>query len=302
MPSREHVLDDAAAAFAAGAYDTSLSLAREGLRADADDLELLRLAGRSGTELGTRDTLAHLEAVAERTPDDSVAWLDLGFGRAATGDAAGAADAFGRAVALAPDDREAPVHFAHAAHAAGRVDEALEAMLHVAHHAGAAPAVLRSTIALARSGGRLPVALAVAARLAAHDAADAGDSLEVAEIHLEMEQFDEAAAVFAYLRRSDEGHETYAAHGQVEALIRGERWREALDAAISATLLDRHVLTTDVLALVTARLFGGGGATRPPGGTPCPSDSASSVPRTAACTRSSGPDGRRRAVGQVPVL
>jgi hypothetical protein len=41
--------------------------------------------------------------------------------------------------------------------------------------------------------------------------------------------------------------------------IRTARFRRALDLAIEATALDRHQLTTDLLAFVAAKLFGEGG-------------------------------------------
>ncbi len=50
--------------------------------------------------------------------------------------------------------------------------------------------------------------------------------------------------------------EIYAIHGMIEAEIKRERWRRALDLAIEATRIDRLGRTTDVLAYVVAQVFG----------------------------------------------
>ena len=49
----------------------------------------------------------------------------------------------------------------------------------------------------------------------------------------------------------------------IEAEIRRERWRRALDLAIEATRVDRYGRTTDVLAFVVAQVFGQPTAPRP---------------------------------------
>jgi hypothetical protein len=45
-------------------------------------------------------------------------------------------------------------------------------------------------------------------------------------------------------------------HGLIEAELRRERWRRALDLAVDATRVDRLGRTTDVLSYIVAQVFG----------------------------------------------
>ncbi len=262
MRSSVDLSREASAALADGDAETSLRLALEGLDAYPADPELLRLAGRSSLDLGRDDAVPHFEALVAAAPAEPTGWVDLGFAHAATGDAGAAADAFAKAMELAPEDPDTVVDFALAAHAAGRAEVAIDALVRASESPGAPRSLQRSLLDLARSAGHLPVALTAAKRLAASDEKDAGDALDVAEIHLEMGQYLEAAQAFAQLRHIDDEHEVFACHGQLEALTRAGRWRDALDVAIATAKLDRHGLTTDLLAFVTVKMFGEG-ADRP---------------------------------------
>ena len=258
MTSHADLVRDASAAFAAGDHERTRSLALQGLSAHPEDIELLRLVGRSSLELGREDAVLHLAALVARTPDDPGALLHLGFAHAAGGHAEEAADVFAKVLELTPADGDAALHFAYAAHATGRTEEAVAALDRAIELGGVTNELLRSQVELALAAGLFPAALGAATRLEALDPKDVGNALDIAELHLGLGEFSTAAEAFERLRRLDveDGHETFACHGQIESLLRAERWRDALDAAISATTLDRHSLTTDLLAFVTVMLFG----------------------------------------------
>lgn len=228
-----------------------------GLGDAPDDAELLSVAGRSALELGLDDAVTHLTALTRSRPDDPDAWRDLGFAAVEAGLLHQAVEAFRRVTELATGDATAHVHLAHALHASQRSDEAVTTLLR-ASEIDPSPAVLRSLADLARATGQNSTALDAATRLLERDTKDVLAALDAAELLLVAGRFGEAAKAFARLRTidADEGHERYAAHGEIEARILAERWRPALDAAIDATRLDRHQLTTDLLAFVAAKLFG----------------------------------------------
>lgn len=246
----------AGTAFAAGDYERSRVLALEGLADDPDSAELLRIAGRSSVELGEEDATVHLDRLTSLTPDDPHAWVDLGLAHAAWGDMTAAADAFSRAVNLDLSSTTARLHRARALHAAGRTAEAIEVLEVVAQRAD--EDVQRTRLDLAWIAQRWLTALDAAQRLLETSPDDLLALLTLAEVQLELGDFTASSKSFARLRAIDraEGHETYALHGQVEALLCGERWRAALDIAIDATRLDRHQLTTDLLSFCSNRLFG----------------------------------------------
>ena len=261
MPSREEFLRRATAAFSAGDHEACRVVGLEGLDSHPGDVELLRLVGRSCLELGREDAVLHLSALVARTPEDPGALLHLGFAHAAGGHAEEAADVFAKVVALTPESGDAALHFAYAAHAAGRTEEAVAALDHAMELSGETMELLRSEVELSLAAGLFATALGAANRLDSLAPKDVGNGLDIAELNLAVGEFSTAADAFARLRGLDveDGHETFACHGQVEALLRAERWREALDAAISATTLDRNSITTDLLAYVTVKLFGPGG-------------------------------------------
>jgi tetratricopeptide (TPR) repeat protein len=262
VTSSARVVAEVTAAFEAEDFERCHEVAVDALLTDPDNVALLQLAGRASLELGLEDAVPLLQARAARAPKDADAWLDLGHAHAASGNAGYAADAFTQAVALTPEEPETLLHLAYAAHAVGRIDDALAALDKASTLAGEKPEILRSLVGLAHATGRLPLALSAATRLTAADPKDVQAALDVAEISLETGDNDGAAAAFARLRGLDDGHETFAAHGEVEALVRGGRWRDALDTAIAATALDRHNLTTDLLAFVSVKLFGSAGGER----------------------------------------
>ena len=260
MTSPPAFLREATAAFGVQDFETCRTLALQGLQAQPADLDLLRLAGLSSLELGRDDAVLHLSALVARTPQDPGALLHLGHAHAARGHADEAADVFAKVLQITPDDVGVALEFAYAAHAAGRTQEAVSVLERASNLDGVTAPLLRSLASLAEAVGQLPLALGAASRVAVNDPKDVDTALNVAELNLALGHYVSAATAFARLRSMDleDGHETYACHGQVEALIRAERWRDALDAAIAATSVDRHSLTTDLLAFVSVALFGPG--------------------------------------------
>lgn len=256
----------AQAAYDAGQFLRSRGLAVEGLLADPDDTRLLRLAGRSSLELGLDDASRHLKAVAQLRPQDPDAWRDVGLAAVEEGDLETVSQAFQTVLDLAPNDPVALVHLAHASNAIGQTAQALELLTRAAGAENASREVLRTLISLATGAGDVSAALQATIRLLERDPKDVGAALDMADLHLVLGNLDDAAAAFAALRSldDDDGHESYAIHGQVEALLRAERWRSALDAAIEATRVDRLQLTTDLLRFASAKLFGETDRSAPP--------------------------------------
>ena len=76
---------EARESYEAGDYRRSRQASLTGLEINADDLELLRLAGKSGVELGTEDAVPTLQKAVGLDPDNARAWHDLGEALAAEG-------------------------------------------------------------------------------------------------------------------------------------------------------------------------------------------------------------------------
>ena len=193
-----------------------------------------------------------------RTGDDPVAWRDLGFALTEEGDAAGAAQALRRAIALDPADRPATVALAHLAYVLGDAAEATALLARAADQDPVDAGLLHNLLDMHRAAGSTTEALEVARRLVALGPEDVIAAINLADLLLETDALDEAFTAFGRLRTVDpaEGHAVVSYHGMIEVDIRRGRYRQALDTAIAATAVDRHSLTTDVLAHVTAQLFG----------------------------------------------
>jgi tetratricopeptide (TPR) repeat protein len=249
---------EAEAALAAGQLMKARTLAVEGLVDEPDDPRLLRVAGRASLELELDEASRHLRALVKVLPKDTDAWRDLAFAEMEMGDLPGSAEAFAKVLDLSPDDTTALVHLGHARHALGDTAEAVSLLRKAADLAPTRIDVVRSLAGMARASGDNETALDAARRLVEHDPKDVLAALDVAELVFEAGEWRAAAAAFYKLRSADtdEGHEAYACHGQAEALVRAENWRQALDVTIDATRVDRHQLTTDLLAFITAKLFG----------------------------------------------
>jgi tetratricopeptide (TPR) repeat protein len=266
MPVREEALSRARAAYDAGDFDRSASLALEGLAGDPDDPELLRVAGASTLALDVADASVYFTKLVAVAPNDVAAWRDLGAALLAEGSDNEATAAFRRALELAPNDAGTLVDLGHAAGARGAADEAIGYLERAWERAGDNIDILRSKLDVERRSGRLEAALATARDVLDRRADDVKATLDVAELSLACGRLDDAVAAYRQLRRLDAepGHAVYAFHGLVAVEIRRQEWRRALEVAIEAARIDRHRRTTDLIAFIAAQLFG-------PGTTPAPS-------------------------------
>ncbi|MGB2953929.1 MAG: tetratricopeptide repeat protein [Gaiellaceae bacterium] len=259
-PTGDQLIEEARANYDAGDYRGALDLVVGALADRPNDPELLRLAGKSSFELGLDDAAEHLARAAELEPDDVATWRDLGAALIDQGRLAAAADAFRNVMRLRPDDVPALVDLGHTAYTLGQTEEAIASLRQAAEHEPGDPGALRGLVEINRREGRLEDALDAAERARRLDPADVSMNLDAAELALALGRLDEAKRAFARLRALDDDpeHEVYAFHGMIEAELRRDRWRPALDLAIDATRVDRLGRTTDVLAFVVAQVFGDG--------------------------------------------
>ena len=223
-----------------GAFRRCLELASEQLAATPDDVEWLRLAGRSGVELGSADAVAQLRRVAELRPDAD-AWRDLGDALATEGEAEAADEAFRKVLELEPDDESALTASGHLAYETGDTEAGVSLLSRAAEQGDRSSSAVISLVEIYRSLDQPEEALAAARRLAGAAPDDVVVALDVAELSLEVGKLDDAAAAFARIREVDErpDHDLYALHGQIEVEIRREAFAAALELAREATALDR---------------------------------------------------------------
>jgi tetratricopeptide (TPR) repeat protein len=257
--SSDQLAADANASYAAGDYEAAHRRALAVLAERPDDLAALRVAGRAGFELGLDDAATHLRAATELEPDDAETWYDLASALVEAGDLREAADGFQHVLRLRPGDAHSLVNLGHAAYVTGSPDDAVDYLRQAVDSSPGNLAALRGLIHIYRREGKLEQALEVAQQLRELVPDDVRAALDVAELALELERYGEAQAAFASLRTLDDDpeHEVFAYHGMIEAAVRREQWRRALDLAVDATRVDRLGRTTDVLAFVVAQVFGG---------------------------------------------
>jgi tetratricopeptide (TPR) repeat protein len=241
-----------------GEFQAARDLAEQGLSEAPKNVSLLRLAGRSGAELDLPDASDYLSKAVELEPENADAWRELGEALLNDGRLKEATGAFRQAVELRPNDVGTLVHLAHAAYAAGDPEEAIAHIRQAVDRDPDSLGARRALLEIYRAAKRPEEALAAAEKLAESDPNDPLALLDVAELYLTLDHPVDAASAFARLRKVDDdpAHEIYALHGMIEAEIKRERWRRALDLAIEATRIDRLGRTTDVLAYVIAQVFG----------------------------------------------
>jgi tetratricopeptide (TPR) repeat protein len=246
------------ALFERGEFQAARELAERGLADQPTDVNLLRLAGKSGSELDLPDAAEYLSKAVELEPGNADAWRELGDAFLNDGRMKDATAAFRQAVELRPNDVGSLVQLAHAAYAAGDPEDAIGAIRQAVERDPNSLGARRALLEIYRAAKRPDDALAAAEELAESDPNDALAALDVAELYLTLDHPVDASSAFARLRKIDDDpeHEIYAIHGMIEAEIRRERWRRALDLAIEATRIDRLGRTTDVLAYVVAQVFG----------------------------------------------
>jgi tetratricopeptide (TPR) repeat protein len=236
-----------------GAHDA----AERGLSDRPDDVNLLRVAGKSSMELDLPGSSDYLAKAVDLEPENADAWRELGDALLNEDRVKDATHAFRRAVELRPNDVGTLVQLAHAAYAAGDPEEAIGHIRQAVEGNPNSLGARRALLEIYRAASRPRDALAAAEQLAESDPDDALAVLDAAELYLALDHPVDAAAAFARLRTIDDpAHEIYAIHGMIESEIERERWRRALDLAIDATRVDRLGRTTAVLAYIVAQVFG----------------------------------------------
>jgi tetratricopeptide (TPR) repeat protein len=161
------------------------------------DAELQRLRGyllqNAGDAAGAAE--AYARALAAE-PSDWQTWNNLGNARQAVGDAAGAAEALGRAVALQPRVAGTRLNHAAALASAGRHDEAIAACREAARLEPGNDAAALTLGSLLRHAGRPAEALHQLERAARLSPADAHVWIELGRVRWSLR--DEAGAEAAY--------------------------------------------------------------------------------------------------------
>lgn len=252
--------EQAQALFASGDFERAHELATALLEANPQDPNALRLAGKAGAELGRDDAVAQLEQAAAADGDNPEAWRDLADALLAEGRVDDATKAILRAIELRPDDASALVDLAHVLHASGRNDEAIGRLEQALEQDFNNLSALRGLVGMYREAGRAEDALTAGRKVISYRPGDIATAIDVADLTLELNRLEEAVEAFRWLRDVDDepDHEVYAVHGMIEAEMRRERWRPALDLAVDATRVDRFGRTTDILAFVVTQVFGPG--------------------------------------------
>jgi tetratricopeptide (TPR) repeat protein len=251
--------------FEAGRYEEAHAAAVEGLAGSRDDVELLRLAGRAGVEIGSSDATEHLARVTELQPDSPEAWRDLGDGLLAEGRDKEAADAFRKALELNPDDDVALTSLGHTEYAAGS-EGAVAHLEQAAERGGAMSTAAISLVEMYRSMGKLEDALGAARKVLEAEPGDVAAALDVAELSLETDRLDDALAAFERIREMEDlpDHEVYALHGMVQVELRRDNLAAALELAREAARVDEYGRTAGVLAHLDPPEPGEDGAPEPP--------------------------------------
>jgi tetratricopeptide (TPR) repeat protein len=261
----EDLLEDALARYRSGDLAGCREAALAGLRDHPENAGLLRLAGKTTVELDLDGGADYLRDAVRVDPQNADAWRDLADALVDEERLDEAADALRRVVELRPDDIASLVQLGNVLNAAGTADEAVATLELALERKPGDLDALRSLVAVCRATGRRDRALEAARTVVALTLDDVEAALDVAELCLELEQFEDASDAFRWLRDVDDEpeHEIYAYHGMIDAQIRREAWRKALELAIEATRVDRYGRTTDLLAYVVSQVFGGDGARAP---------------------------------------
>jgi tetratricopeptide (TPR) repeat protein len=240
--------------FARREYRASREAALEGLSADPDDLDALRLAGRAGVEIEADDAVAQLQRVAELAPDDVASWRDLGDALAAEGRTAEAEQAWTRLAALRPDDSIVLTSLGHAALAAGHPDEAAQRLTAAAEADARNMSASMSLVDVYRDMGQFDQALAIAQRIWQTDPEAILSGLDVAELSLAIGDYDTAEKVYdGLLEVDDEGHEAYIRYAQLAVALKREQWIQASALASSAARLEQSQRAQRLLAYFADR-------------------------------------------------
>jgi tetratricopeptide (TPR) repeat protein len=248
-------LEQARSHFEAGEFSQAREAAAQGLADRPDDVELLRISGRAGVEVGADDAAEQLRQVAALQPDSAESWRDVGDALATEGRSDEANEAFRKVLELEPDDEVALTALGHSAFQAGKRDDAVSMLEQVAGRSRASTAAI-SLVDMYRMLDQPEEALAAARRVAEADPADPLYALDVGELALQTGKHDEAVEAFARLRSAVDlpDDEVGALQGMIKAeLARGDKER-ALELAREASAIDTVGRTAGVLAHLEADL------------------------------------------------
>jgi tetratricopeptide (TPR) repeat protein len=239
---------------ARGEFRASHAAALEGLSANPDDLDALRLAGRAGVEIGADDAVAQLQRAAELAPDQVESWRDLGDALAADGRTAEAEQAWKKLAELRPDDSIVLTSLGHAALAAGQTDEAAERLRAAADADARNLSASLSLVDVYRGMGQNDQALDLARRVWETDPEAVVSGLDVAELSVLTGALDAAAEVYERLLELDgDEHEAFIRYAQLEIALKQERWALASGLASAAARLEQSSRAQRVLAYVADR-------------------------------------------------
>lgn len=257
--------EQARSLFEAGRYDEAHAAALEALAGSPDDVELLRVAGRAGVEVGASDAADQLARVTELQPDSGESWRDLGDALLAEGRDKEAADAFRKALDLNPDDDVALTSLGHTEYAAGS-EGAVAHLEQAAERGGAMSTAAISLVEMYRSMGKLEDALGAARKVLDAEPGDVAAALDVAELSLETDRLDDAREAFERIREMEDlpDHEVYALHGMVQVELRRDNTDAALELAREAARVDEYGRTAGVLAHLDPPEPGEDGDQEPP--------------------------------------
>jgi tetratricopeptide (TPR) repeat protein len=248
-------LEQARSLFEAGQFANARAAAAEGLSAAPEDVELLRLAGRAGVEIGAEDAPEQLRKVADLEPGSAEAWRDLGDALAAEGRTDEANEAFRRVLEIEPDDEVALTALGHTSFQAGESDAGVSLLERaVARGTGGSTTAAISLVEMYRSLGQLGEALAAARRVAQASPEEPLYALDVAELALESGELDEAADAFARVRALVDlsEDEVGALHGLIKVELARGRSDGALEFARQAGAIDTVGRTPGLLAHLEA--------------------------------------------------
>jgi tetratricopeptide (TPR) repeat protein len=243
-------LDETRTQFAAGDYAAARASAVAGLDAEPDSIELLRIAGRAGVELGEPDAIDQLRRVTELAPDDAVSWRDLGDALATEGRDDEATEAFRKAVEIDPNDEASLTALGHSSYSAGRGDDALAFLEQAADRSEGMSTAVISLVDMYRTLGQHDEALMAARRIADAEPGDVMAALDVAELSLETGDIDQARKSFERIGEVGDlaDDEVLALHGRILVELRQGDPGKALELAREAKAIDTVGRTTGVLA------------------------------------------------------
>ena len=240
----------ARARFEAGEFAAAREAAVDELRSAPEDVELLRIAGRAGVEVGSDDAIEQLRRVVELSTDDAGAWSDLGDALATEGRADEAAEAFRKVLELNPGDETALTHLGHTAFHAGQGDEGVKLLEQAAQRSSENSTAAISLVEMYRSLGQHAEAFAAAEKVAQADPDDALYTLDVAELGLETGNLDQSADAFERLRELVDApeQEVGALHGSIRVELERGDTAGALKLARNALAIDTVGRTAGIVA------------------------------------------------------